>query len=357
MSQALTLIATNDNITIVYGSETLIVNRIKNKDTFEKVLAKANAKDIKWIENNITKIKDDLEMKTNGHFTTHNGQAVLKGTTIAVPEPILKKLMELEDEKQPILPLLKFWRKLSQNPSAESRKDLYGFMQANNIPITEDGDLVTEKGVKQNPNGFPGDLLDIHKGIIDNSIGSFVQMDRKDVDADRNKTCSTGLHVAAPDYVRKHWTSDVIVECIVNPKDVVSVPVDYSNTKMRVCAYRVAGFSRKHSRAANKVVKLSDFFTTPLPEQEQTMAAKVRTVLTDTKPIKKELPKGTTVTKQLTPVVEEGDINLESMSAQQIVNHVFTVTGVKITYSLKSKKSIVKKAQELLEVHKIKSNS
>jgi hypothetical protein len=34
---------------------------------------------------------------------------------------------------------------------------------------------------------------------------------------------------------------DVIMICKVNPKDVVSVPVDYDNAKMRVASYEVVG--------------------------------------------------------------------------------------------------------------------
>lgn len=353
---SLSVIATNDNITIVFANETLVINRLKNEKTFLEVLEKVKANDVSWIESQYVNIKNAIEEKSNQHFSVDNGRVVLKGTKVPVPEAILKKLMELEKDKEPILPLLRFWRKLSENPNEESRKDLYGFMIANNIPITEDGDIVTEKGVIQKKGGLPGDLMDKHSRTIDNSVGNFVSMPREKVNPNRNETCSFGLHVGAPDYVRQWYPNDIIVECIVNPKDVVSVPTDYSNTKMRVCSYRVAGYSGKTSRPADKIVKLSDFFTEPLPEQKEAMVKDAE--VTEGKTINyKEMEPGTVVSKEPVAVeAKEGDVDLEFMSAKQIVDHVFILTGETITFSLKSKKSIVKKAQELLEVHKIKNS-
>lgn len=329
------VIATTDNITLYVDNESIVVNRIKNEATFEKVLAKVKANDLKWLEANVKNIKSEIESKTDGVFAIDKGVVVLKGTDIPVPEVIVKKLIEMEKEKEPILPLLRFWRKLASNPSANSRENLYEFMTKNNIPITEEGDIVTEKGVLQKKGSFPGDLVDNHTKSINNSVGMTVEMPREKVNADSNQTCSSGLHVAAPDYVRNNWTCDVIVECIVNPADVVSVPKDYNATKMRVCKYRVAGYSRAHSRNSLTVVKLSDFFSTPLPEQEKKMGGAV---------LEKKLKTKT-----------EDFYKLGAMSAKKIVDLVKELTGEEITLSLKSKKSIVKKAEQILEVHNIKS--
>lgn len=336
------VIAVNDNITLFVDNESIVVNRIKNPEIFEKVLAKVKANDIKWLEKNVMGIKSQIESKTSGVFTMKNGGVILKGTSIGVPEVIMKKLQELEQAKEPILPLLRFWRKLSSNPSENSRKDLYEFMTKNNIPITEDGDIVTEKGVNQKKDSFPGDLVDARTGTFDNSIGAYVSMPREKVNADSNQTCSHGLHVASPDYVRNVYSSNILVECIVNPRDVVSVPKDYNATKMRVCAYRVAGYSRKEARKPLEVVKLTDFFTTPIPEEKE----KIKVVASATK----KAPK-----KEKVKLVKEDVFDLSKRSAKEIVEYVFVVTKELITISLKSKKSIVKKAEHILEVHNIKN--
>lgn len=316
----ITVIATNENITIIYLGETLVINFQKNKSVFKSLLKRIKSNNVQWIIDNFNKIKSDIELKSSNNFSIHEGKVVLKNTIIPVPEIVLKKLEELEKDSKSIVPLLKFWKKLSENPSEDSRRDLYSFMQANNIPITEEGDIVTEKGVRQKSEGLPGELVDCRTETFDNSIGAHVTMKREDVDPDRNQTCSTGLHVGAPDYVRQHYSDDIIVECLVNPKDVVTVPTDYKNTKMRVCAYRVAGYSVKTTRSADKVIKLEDFIST--------------------------IPK----------VENEQEKDLKSMSAKNIVAYVEEITGEKITISLKSKKSIIKKAKELLLVHSIIKN-
>lgn len=338
------VIATNDNITLFVDNETIVVNNIKNPEIFEKVLARVKKSDIKWLEKNVMDIKSQIESKTNGVFSIKNGGVILKGTSIAVPQVIMKKLQELESAKEPILPLLRFWRKLSSNPSENSRNDLYEFMIKNNIPITEDGDIVTEKGVVQKSGSFPGDLVDDYTGTFDNSIGAYVVMPRGKVNADSSKTCSHGLHVAAPDYVRDVYKAKILVECIVNPRDVVSVPKDYNATKMRVCAYRVAGYSRKESRKSLEVVKLTDFFDTPIPEEKE----KIKAVASKTL----KAPK-----KEKTKLVKDDNFDLNKMTAKQVVDHVFTITGEQITISLKSKKSIVKKAEHILEVFNIKNSN
>jgi hypothetical protein len=124
-----------------------------------------------------------------------------------------------------------FVQNLAQNPSKNSRKELYGFLEACTLPITEDGHFLAYKRVNRN-------YTDCHSGTFDNRIGKIVEMPREQVDANRNETCSTGLHVCSRSYLG-HYCGDRIVVVKVNPKDVVSVPIDYDNAKMRVCRYEV----------------------------------------------------------------------------------------------------------------------
>ena len=61
------------------------------------------------------------------------------------------------------------------------------------------------------------------------------------MDEDSTRTCSFGLHVCSYDYLPNFGTGggDRVVICEVNPRDVVAIPQDYNNTKMRVCKYKV----------------------------------------------------------------------------------------------------------------------
>jgi len=131
-------------------------------------------------------------------------------------------------------PLVQFMENLMENPSYKSREDLYRFMEHNNLPITSDGHLLAYKKVRD-------DYTDIHSGEFDNSPGSIITEDRSKVDDDSRKTCSKGLHFCSQDYL-PHFNSiaNNRVVCVkVNPRDVVSVPYDYNNAKVRCCRYEV----------------------------------------------------------------------------------------------------------------------
>ena len=63
-------------------------------------------------------------------------------------------------------------------------------------------------------------------------------MPRESVNADREVTCSRGLHIAARSYAEGFGTSGKLLVVKVNPIDVVAVPTDYHRQKMRCCKYQ-----------------------------------------------------------------------------------------------------------------------
>ena len=74
-----------------------------------------------------------------------------------------------------------------------------------------------------------------------NAPGEILEVDRNTVDEDDTVTCSRGLHVCSKSYLDHYGTSkgNKVVRCKVHPKDVVSIPIDYNNAKMRTCGYTV----------------------------------------------------------------------------------------------------------------------
>jgi hypothetical protein len=100
--------------------------------------------------------------------------------------------------------------------------------------ITDDGHILAYKKVS-------ADYKDIYSGTFDNSVGQIVEMRRNLVNEDRTKTCSSGLHFCSMSYLSSYGTGPgsrvVIVK--VNPRDVVSVPMDYNFAKARCCRYEV----------------------------------------------------------------------------------------------------------------------
>ena len=161
-------------------------------------------------------------------LTLVNGILNLNGE--ALPETLSDRVLRLIEENLPIDILVKFWTNLKSNPSFNSRKMLYKFLEHNGHPLTEDGCFIAYRGVNE-------DFKDVHTNTFDNSPNSVCKIDRTQVDDNPNNTCSHGLHVASFDYAKDFGQR--LVEVKVNPKDVVCVPVDYNGTKMRVCEFQV----------------------------------------------------------------------------------------------------------------------
>ena len=69
-------------------------------------------------------------------------------------------------------------------------------------------------------------------------VGEPITMPREECDSDPDVTCSAGLHVGSMEYVHDFgYSKGVILEVLVSPRNVIAVPTDYNNTKMRTCEY------------------------------------------------------------------------------------------------------------------------
>lgn len=145
---------------------------------------------------------------------------------------VAEKILELWKAKKGYKALLKFLEKVLKNPSKESAEALYNFVTKYGLVITKDGDFVAYKSVRK-------DFKDWYSGTFDNSIGTTPNMKREDVDPDRNVGCSYGLHIGAMEYVKNYKPDGNIVRVECSPEDVVSVPYDCEEQKIRVCQYKV----------------------------------------------------------------------------------------------------------------------
>jgi ribosomal protein L7/L12 len=337
-------------IVLKYDGQEINIQKKENEEQFKKIAALIISGDEKALKTTFMDIKKRLEKFSSDTVSVENGRVILKGTTQALPDAITKKLLEMEADGSDFLPLVRFWKKLSQNPSKGSREQLYGFMIANKIPLTEQGDIVVAKGVMQKHGSMPGHLVDCYTKTVDNTVGMVVEMPRDKVNENPNQTCSHGLHVGAQEYVRNYYSQDIIVECVVNPIDVVSVPTDYSNTKMRVCKYQVMGYSNK-SRNTGGVVKLSEFFNKPTKAQEDKMAIESKTDTPTRSASGNGIHNETVKSIKQSSVVEVSPYEAEiaNKTAKEIVDYVKEKTGKEITGSLR-KQSVVKKAIVILEM-------
>jgi len=181
----------------------------------------------------------DLTRKVRDFILNENIQIV--GGAISyngeiIHNTLTKRVITFMQQDLPFKPLLKFLENLMGNPSKRAVDELYDFLDVGELPITEDGHFLAFKNVKS-------DYKDIHSGTFDNSVGSVCEMRRNQVDEDKDRTCSYGLHFCSIKYLPHFRDSNggktMIVK--INPKDVVAIPADYNNTKGRTCRYEVIG--------------------------------------------------------------------------------------------------------------------
>lgn len=171
-----------------------------------------------------------IEKFSDGKFQVKNGEILVDGI---VASPVLgRKIKEFADEGLPYEPLVEFAKKVAKNPSARATQELYQFLEKNNHPITDSGNFIAYKKVRE-------DFKDVHSGTFDNSPGNTLKMPRSMVNEDPNQTCSAGLHVANFDYASRFYPGGIMLEIEVNPEHVVAIPIDYNQAKMRVCEYKV----------------------------------------------------------------------------------------------------------------------
>lgn len=177
----------------------------------------------------VMNVKKAVELYVEGEIMIQGNKLSYKG--MRIDNAMTKRLISSMHDGKPFLPLLNFFRKLMKNPDQNVVDQLYGFMMHNDIEILENGNFIAWKRVTS-------DFKDMYTRKIDNSVGATVKMPREDVVVDPTRTCAPGLHVCAKSYL-PHYGGGCgqIIATEVDPMNVVAVPTDYDNAKMRVCEY------------------------------------------------------------------------------------------------------------------------
>lgn len=160
---------------------------------------------------------------------------------------------------------VRFLDNLMGNPSKRAVDELYGFVEACNLPITPDGHLLAYRFVGSDyMDGFSGSVLNMPADLMDgDTIAAYSQgviggrrnevtiqvvdgqtvisCPRNMVNEDKNQTCSEGLHFCSYDYLPSYGVNNGrrVVVVKINPADVVAIPIDYNNAKGRTAKYTV----------------------------------------------------------------------------------------------------------------------
>ena len=228
-------IQTGQNLVVVFNEalslglgRTVSVN--KDNPIYKNLLKALEIGDLDRIKNSLS-LANALSNYSDGRFEMVGEDIYVRDQK--APQVISQTIMRFMEQSLDFMPLVKFWDNLSQNPVAESREELYGYLATNHFAITEDGCFLAYKKVC-------GDFKDIYSKTFDNSPGQILKMDRHLVDHDRRRTCSNGFHVCSWNYLSIFGTGpgNRVVLVKVNPMDAISVPSD-NEAKLRVCEYEV----------------------------------------------------------------------------------------------------------------------
>jgi len=225
----LNYIITDNTITVLLNNKPMVVDASDSR--FEQVTQMIidNCTEEELIE--LLDTAKIIENFGEGNIKVISGEVYYNDKIIR--SALTNRITTMMEKGFDIKPLLKFTDNLYKNPSKRAVDETYTFLEACNLPITEDGYFLAYKKVRS-------DYTDVHSGTFDNSVGETCSMPRNEVDEDSTRTCSAGLHVASYSYMA-HYPGEKIVICKINPANVVAVPQDYNNAKMRVCEYEVVG--------------------------------------------------------------------------------------------------------------------
>ncbi len=228
-----------DSIIINYDSRTFTVNR--KSDEYFTVLDLIKAERFDEIPAVVDVQKTIEEYVPDGSFVVHKGCVYADGKVVS--GYIGEKLLEFAEASLPYEPLLNLWRRIKDNPSNNSKDQLYRFLESCKIPITDEGKFIAYKSVNSN-------MTDHHTGRFQYKLNEPAVMDRNHVEDRPEHGCGAGLHVGSYSYASSFGGGNCIVlEMEVDPADVVSVPNDHSNQKLRACKILpVAVCEREYSR-------------------------------------------------------------------------------------------------------------
>lgn len=238
MAQAIPFIMNgNGTISVMLdGTMKPIDTAHKNYDAIKDALKEKNWEVIPNLVNIVKEVEAAIDASTtaSGRVSIKDGEVYYGATVIS--NTLADRIVSMAKEGFDVGHMVAFLENLIENPSYRAVNELYDFLEAGAIPITENGTFLTYKKIRN-------DWTDIHSGTFDNSVGATCEMPRNMVNEDSSQTCSAGLHVCSYDYLPNFSSAndDRVVICEVNPADVVSIPADYGNTKMRCCKYVVIG--------------------------------------------------------------------------------------------------------------------
>lgn len=234
-------VITRSSITVNFDGRThTMLSTDPSFDAMKQALRDGDEASVRSLVDVASAIQTAANATSDGGFKVQNGIVSIDGTPVR--GELQERILSFYTEKLPFQPLVNFARKVRKNPSYRAVSDLFTFLEKNKHPLTPNGNFIAYKRV--HAMNSEGKMLDIHSRTFDNSPGKTCEMPRNEVDEDPTRPCRAGLHVANWDYAANCFgnpQTDVMIEVEVDPADVVAIPLDYNQAKMRTCKYTVRG--------------------------------------------------------------------------------------------------------------------
>jgi hypothetical protein len=177
-----------------------------------------------------------VERFAEGSIKVSDGEVSYKGEVIH--NHVVGRILDFMRQGLPYKPLTRFVEKLMENPSRRAVNELYAFLEHKNMPLTPDGNFLAYKGVRS-------DFTDWHSGQFTNKVGDVNEMPRRNVCDNANIGCSDGFHAGSLDYARQYGNGGHLMVVEIDPADVVSVPLDCDQQKLRTSKYKVVSLFEK----------------------------------------------------------------------------------------------------------------
>jgi hypothetical protein len=220
---------TNKSITLVVDGEILVFN----KDSYPRFAELCGAlfrEDFEAAELLASPKKQLQKWLKDSSFDMRDNHLYYLGDRIG--DDISGRILEMAEGGADPRCWMHFYARLQRNPSWRSVQQLYGFMQHTGIQITDEGMIRAYKSVN-------ADMKDFYTRTIDNSPGQLIQYPRNRISDDPNHACHEGLHAGSLEYALNFGYQRVIVIVEIDPMNVVCVPYDHTQQKMRICEYKV----------------------------------------------------------------------------------------------------------------------
>lgn len=200
--------------------------------------------------------------------TVNEHEVLFDGEEIA--NAITRTILRYRNEGRDTQNLVRFLERVQANPSRHSREQLWGWIENADLHVAEDGRIVAWKSVEvvegepvyaehaTDEDGDPvvlGTSVETYRshssgtawvngvefnGQIPYAVGDIITIPRELVEDNPAVACSHGLHIGSFDYASSFGGSrSKILEVAVAPEDVVSVPHDSSQQKIRCARFEV----------------------------------------------------------------------------------------------------------------------